>query len=118
MINQIELAEKFEQIFTDKEIHEYYEKWWAEKNKNSILPSTLSIWDAFTWIIIFGVLFSAWYTMLRDRVEQEVRDGNFITYVWKDMNIIKSTYTPIDQVTDSLKTAQYNEGEKLLKILK
>lgn len=119
MINQIELSEQFEKIFTDEEVHDFYEQWRSENNNQSTFwTKTRHIisYIIMGCIILFCV-FSIWDDM-RDKVEQKIRDEEFVTFVWKDQDIIKSWYTPINSVTDSIKTAQYKAGKELLKLLK
>lgn len=119
MINQIELSEQFEKIFTNEEVHDFYEQWRSENNNQS------TFWTKTRHIISYIIMgciillcvFSIWDDM-RDKVEQKIMDEEFVTFVWKDQDIIKSWYTPIDSVTDSIKTAQYKAGKELLKILK
>ena len=113
-----ELQKKFEELFIDEFTKEQYEEW----KQSTYVESKFD--KGFKWIaltvatILFLIAILQPFYLNRDRLVQEVRGKSFSTYVWINGNISKSWYTPIDQLTDSIKTAQRNEGERLLKMLK
>jgi hypothetical protein len=123
MINQLELSEQFEKIFTSDEVDEFYLKWKEGKNKAPTTIRDKAVKILYFSIIIMTIIFLGFYFYHEgNQVEQKVAKVNgsltFYTIVWVNGEIAKSWYTDPDKVTDSLKTAQYNEGEKLLKTLK
>lgn len=76
------------------------------------------------FIFIAGMLFISYenskygYLQTGGKVEQEIKDGVFITYVWKGDKVIRVWYISIDKLTDSLKIAKRLEGERILETLK
>lgn len=112
------LKEKFEELFVDDFTKEQYEQWKGENYK----PNKIEQWIRYIFLTIICLvffLFLGWiiYIETGSRVEQEVRDGNFVTYAWKSKQIVKYWSTPVNQLTDSLKTAQKKAAEDFLRIL-
>ena len=113
-----ELQKKFEELFIDDFTKEQYEEW-----KQSTYVESKSD-KIFKWVATSVAVILLWVAILlpfylkRDRVEQKMFRADFTTIVWINNNIAKSWFTPIDQITDSMKTAQRIEGERLLKMLK
>lgn len=126
MINQKDIAEQFEKIFTSEEVHEFYEEWKLSKNPEEPEEDNLPVWlkVILVSILVFviSVLSLVFTREYRGYVEQEVKQIGYktelVTYVWKSGDIIKAWYVPIDQVTDTTKQFLYNEGKNLLKALK
>jgi hypothetical protein len=126
MINQIDLAAQFDKIFTSDEVHEFYHEWKNEKDKANKKLKTLKdkLLDTVPFLLIILAVGGAclWVYHINNRVEQstmKMYDGevDFITDVWVDGEIAKQWSMPAEKVTDSIRTAQYNEAEKLFKLL-
>ena len=96
-----------------EKLHEEYQKTKGIKPKNKD-----GLHFAIITIIGLCALFGVIAYTLRDRVTQKYQYREFVTRVWKGLNLVQSWHTPLDKVTDSLKTAQRLEGERLLKLLK
>jgi len=119
MNTECDLTKKFDEMFSDELVLTAFFEW----NKKR-LDKNKKWYDDFipAFVIAFAIALCLGLAafMLRDRVEQKVSkylDKTFVTYVWVDGKIVKSWYTPIPKVTDSLLNAQKQEGEKLIKTL-
>ncbi len=124
MINQIELAEKFNEIFIDKETVEYFNKWYAEKQGRE---DTRTWWQknnfSITMLtIMFLFLGSLLYSYFRPHVDHGVYkrgsgDVRYTTWVYYNGEIIKSYSIPIEELTDSAKQHHKEAGDALLRTL-
>lgn len=116
-----ELKQKFEEIFVDKFTKDQYEQW---KDENTPPTKESKVqkwgWDIFVTIMIafmiscIGYIF---YNETKSRVEQYVYDDYFFTRTYYKGKSTAVWLTKIDQLTDSIKTAQKKAGEDLLIIL-
>jgi len=120
MVNEIELSEKFNQIFVDKETVNYFHTWNAKKNKKGLrgtyfMPFVVSLFCLSSLIYIT-------YRLNRTTVIQEVYkryDGEhvFATWVYYRGELIEGYTVPISQLNDSIKRNNKEAGEALLKTL-
>ena len=111
-----ELQKKFEELFIDEYTEDQYEEWFDKKYEKKTRKDNILL--LIILIIGLSIPFGLLTYLNRDRVDQTIVHENLMTCVWINNNIAKALYTPIDQLTDSIKTAQRIEGERLLKILK
>lgn len=80
----------------------------------------------FITVMVFAIaVVLAYYPayLRRDKVEQSVfkdYDGSihYVTVVWVNSEIVKIWDNDLSKVTDSLKQAQKEEGERILKLVK
>lgn len=123
-INEIELSKKFEEIFINQETENFYSKWHERKQKErdtrNLVQKSLPL---IIFIFIVLIVISIPVYIFRDRVEQTTQkiDGEnvyFLTDVWINGEIAKQWSTLASEMTDSIKTAQYNAALKILNALK
>jgi hypothetical protein len=125
MYTKEELNQKFEDLFIDERVSDYYNEWLEEKNK---IERVKLSWFKRNSIYLFILFFSSVVIctplyLFRDRVEQGVLVGYggntfFYTTIWVDGKIVEQWSCPPSQVTDSLKNTWKIKAEALLKNLK
>lgn len=115
------LKEKFEELFVDEFTKDQYRQWRDENKPLSKRDKELEWLGNIALTVVVAIAISAIgyviYLASFSRIEQEVREDNFVTYVWKGSKIVRSWYTPVEKLTDSLKTSQRKAGEDFLRIL-